>query len=60
MSLQIGPGRPVDNHYNPHKLGEQPIVPKQNQNFVKERVFLTQNCTLRLTAVFSSFGVPPS
>lgn len=59
MSLQIGPRRPADNHYNPHKLGEQPIVPEQNQNVVKEWVFLTQNCTLRLIALFSSFGLPP-
>lgn len=58
MSLHIGPGRPADNHYNPQELGEQPTVPKQNQNVVKERVFLTQKCTLRLTGLFSSFGFP--
>lgn len=59
MSLQIGPGRPADNYYNPQELGEQPTVPKQNQNVVKERVFLTQNYTLRLIGLFSSFGLPP-
>lgn len=57
-NLQIGPGRPGDNHYNPQKLWEQPTVPKQNQNVVKERVFLTQNCTLRLIGLFSFFGLP--
>lgn len=59
MSLQIGRGRPGDNHYNPQELGEQPTVSKQNQNIVKERMFLTQNCTLRLIGLFSFFGLPP-
>lgn len=54
MSLQIGPGRPDDNHYNPHEIGEQPTVPKKNQNVVKERIishselYPQADCSLQL------------